>query len=337
MSVNIPQKPTPPFSPRTGRHPPAPTEHELIQKPHATIAITVYYIDSFNRLLHQPITIHGAYQADLTIPWKTLPGYLLYDIYHFQRQFLPNPDGIYLVYTKQLAAPVLAYHEDEQGRLLQKPTMLRGELNRPYQLRPLSKYLAQLQSVRGPSRGHFQNKAQQIHFRYRLSTQQVTHPFQHNGVKLRKNKKAYATPKMTQPLRGYLPHGSTWQIYQTVKDLRNHQLWFNLGGDLWLDSLNTQLVDIKSPSSIQTPNHQAYGLPTFAIRKVDAQIKSAIIKASPDFPISQWTKPYGQIAPQRLANQTRVVVTKQITLDNESQWCLLEHGYYVERKYLRFN
>lgn len=336
MSVNTPQKPTPPISPTTGQLP-ARTERELIQKPHATIAITVYYIDSFNHFLHQPVTIRGAYQADLTIPWKTLPGYLLYDIYHFQRQFLPNPDGIYLVYTKQLAAPVIAYHEDEQGRLLQKPTMLRGELNRPYQLRPLSKYLAQLQSVSGPSRGHFQNKAQQIHFRYRLAVQQVTHPFQHNAVKLRADKRAYATPQMTQPLKGYLPHGSTWQIYETVKDPHSHQLWFNLGGNLWLDSLNTQLVNIKRTDAIQPSGHQTYALPTFDIQKMDTHIKSATIKASPDFPISQWTKPYGQIAPQRLANQTLVVVTKQITLDNKSQWCLLEHGYYVERKYLRFN
>ena len=106
---------------------------------------------------------------------------------------------------------------------------------------------------------------------------------------------------------------------------------------LWIDSLNTQLrqhphLPTQAPPTKKSRNLLA-AMP-FAVMTRDSTVRRGQIKASPSFPISQWTFPYGQVVAQRLADQTEVGIKCLLTLENGSQWVQLDSGYYIEMKYL---
>lgn len=318
----------------------------VTRQQHRDIPITIHYLDSVNQVLHPPVTVLGAFNEPLTIPWRTIPGYLLYDIRNFQRTFLLTQDGIDLIYTKQLAAPIMVFHEDETGTLLAEPQFIRGDLSRHYQLQPLTKYLNVFVGVSQAPQGTFSKNVQQIHFHYQVAQahQQRFTIGADNAVKMRVAKAAYSRPASDARLDWHLPAGSTWQIFKTSKQTTTHAIWFNLGGDLWVNSLNTQLVTL-TPHQLGHTAAEPPAMPAQAPLQLSSAFatvhreqlhRQAQINASPYFPISQWTQPYGQIASQRLANGTLVLVQQLITLENGSEWALLDQGYYVEIKYLNF-
>lgn len=310
----------------------------VTRQQHKDIPVTIHYLDSLNHQLHPEVTIWGALGAPLSIPWRTLPGYLLYNIRNFQRTFLLNSTQIDLIYTKQLAAPIMVYHEDEMGQLLVPPVFIRGDLNRHYQIQPLEQYLTQFVGADQGTQGTFSQAVQQLHFHYRLNQEQTFAFGTDNALKMRVAKDAYQAPNSASKLDWQLPANSTWQIFKTIKQADNHAVWFNLGGNLWVDSLNTQLVQVASPTaSLPSAEQQPLTLAAaFKISRVDQQPRQAKIKASPYFPISQWTQPYGQIVEQRLKNSTPVTCKQILTLENGSEWAQLDQGYYVEIKYLDF-
>ncbi|WP_125766841.1 MucBP domain-containing protein [Lapidilactobacillus wuchangensis] len=311
----------------------------VTRQQHKDIPVTIHYLDSLNQKLHPEVTIWGAFGAPLMIPWRTIPGYLLYNIRNFQRTFLLNSTSITLIYTKQLAAPVMVYHEDETGQLLVPPVFIRGDLNRHYQIQPLEQYLTQFIGADQGTQGTFSQTVQQLHFHYQLNHEQQPFAFgSDNALKMRVAKTAYQAPDLTAKLDWQLPANSTWQIFKTVKQADNHAVWFNLGGNLWVDSLNTQLVNLTvTPATVPSTHPRPLSLTTaFKTSRVDQQPRQAKIKASPYFPISQWTQPYGQIVEQRLKNGTLVSCKQILTLDNGSEWAQLDQGYYVEIKYLDF-
>ncbi|WP_461219161.1 MucBP domain-containing protein [Lapidilactobacillus salsurivasis] len=315
-----------------------PATGQVTRRQHQDLAVWIRYLDSTNHQLAEPRQIWGAFRSELHIPWQTIPGYLLYDIRHYQTQFLLNQAEIDLIYTKQLAAPLMVFHEDEAGQLLVPPLFIHGELNRRYNIEPLAQYRQDFVRVDHDPQGLFGQVVQQLHFQYRLTAGQrpIDLP-RDNAVTMRQAKQAYLAPHYGQPLEWPLPAGSTWQIFTTIKNPRDHSIWFNLGGDLWIDSLNTQLrqhphLPTQAPPTKKSRNLLA-AMP-FAVMTRDSTVRRGQIKASPSFPISQWTFPYGQVVAQRLADQTEVGIKCLLTLENGSQWVQLDSGYYIEMKYL---
>ncbi|WP_261806355.1 MucBP domain-containing protein [Lapidilactobacillus luobeiensis] len=312
---------------------------QVTRRQHQDLAVLIRYLDSTAHQLAEPRQIWGAFRSELKIPWQTIPGYLLYDIRHYQTQFLLNQTEIDLIYTKQLAAPLMVFHEDETGQLLAPPAFIHGELNRAFAIEPLTRYREDFVRVDHDPHGVFGQTVQQLHFHYRLTAgQRPLTLTRDNAVTMRQPKQAYSSPHYGQPLAWPLPAGSTWQIFTTVKNPRDHSVWFNLGGDLWIDSLNTQLQqhpDLPQPASPAKPTAQLLASMPFAILTRDETVRRGQIKASPSFPISQWTFPYGRVITQRLADRTEVGVKCLLTLENGSQWVQLDSGYYIEMKYLQ--
>ena len=90
------------------------------------VEIKVHYVESLGKDITQPTTIKGHYLDKLDIPWKEIPGYVLSSVTNFQQTFIPNSDGIYLVYASQLSAPVIVYHRNTDGNLISDPQYING-------------------------------------------------------------------------------------------------------------------------------------------------------------------------------------------------------------------
>jgi hypothetical protein len=125
-------------------------------------------VDSLGKDIIEPTTIKGHYLDKLDIPWQEIPGYVLSSVTNFQQTFIPNSDGIYLVYASQMAAPVIVYHRNTEGSLISDPQYLDGDLNRQYSTQPLEEANHFLVHSPRHANGQFTNRVQEQEYIYNV-------------------------------------------------------------------------------------------------------------------------------------------------------------------------
>jgi hypothetical protein len=279
--------------------------------------------------------------AKLDIPWKEIPGYVLSSVTNFQQTFIPNSDGIYLVYANQLSAPVIVYHRNTDGNLIADPQYLLGELNRDFDTQPLEE--ANHFLVRSPRRakGQFTKRVQEQEYVYNVLPIKNYKINKNLFIETTDNVNVYSQPLSKTPLEKTLPYGTTWKAYRAVQETYNNTIWYNLGGNTWIPSTeNIKPQIIKQQSSRQemlnSPLAQAANNISYTYSVIDNMDINRSVKVLyyDDQFITAWKTPYGDMDNQRYRGGQDVFVKKIVQLDNYSVWAELDDGYYVESKYL---
>lgn len=305
------------------------------------VEIKVHYVDSLGKDIVQPAVIKGHYLDKLDIPWQEIPGYVLSSVSNFQQTFIPNSDGIYLVYANQLSAPVIVYHRNTDGNLISDPQYLIGELNRKFDTKPLEE--ANHFLVHSPSKasGQFTQHVQEQEYTYNVLPIREYKVKKDLFVETASNVNVYSEPLSKTPLDKTLPYGTTWKIFRAMQETYNNTIWYNLGGNTWIPSTESITTEvIKQTSSRQemlnsplaeNVNNISY---TYSIIDDMNINRSVRILYYDDQYITVWKTPYGDMDNQRYRGGQDVFVKRIVQLDNYSVWAELKDGYYIESKYL---
>lgn len=305
------------------------------------VQIEVHYIDSNGNKLADSTVLTGHYLADLKMPWKTIPGYVLSSIKNFQQTFIPNDDGIYLIYFTQIAAPVIVYHRNTNGELIADPQYLTGDLNKSYQAEPLPEAKNYLVDFPKKVTGRFSDKVQEYEFIY--DTMQMNDYDVPNNlfIQTKNNVPVYDRPASSEPLSQTLPYDTTWRIFKAVKENYNETVWYNLGGDVWI-SENEEIKTFKiqqfteEQKMLKSPLNANMNNISFTYSIVNSMDVNRPVKILyyANQGITAWETPYGTIVKNRYQGGQTVYVNKLIQLDNDSVWAQLNNGNYIESKYL---
>ncbi|AKP68160.1 MucBP domain-containing protein [Companilactobacillus ginsenosidimutans] len=305
------------------------------------IEIEVHYIDSNGNKLADSTTLTGHYLDSLKMPWKTIPGYVLSSIQNFQQTFIPNSDGIYLIYFTQMAAPVIVYHRNTKGELISDPQYLTGDLNKSYQAEPLPEARNFLVDYPNDVTGRFSDKVQEYEFIYDTMQMDDFEIEKNLFIQTKNNVPVYEQPAGKQPLSQPLPYDTTWRVFKAVKENYNETVWYNLGGDIWV-SANEDIKSftIKQFSEEKKLLDNPLGAAVTNISFTYSVINSMDINRQVrilfyDYQdITTWETPYGTIINTRYQGGKSVYVKKLLQLDNNSVWAQLDNGNYIESKYL---
>lgn len=305
------------------------------------IQIDVHYIDSNGNKLAESTTLTGHYLDNLKMPWKTIPGYVLSSIQNFQQTFIPNSDGIYLIYFTQMAAPVIVYHRNTQGELISDPQYLTGDLNKSYQAEPLPEARNFLVDYPKNVTGRFSDKVQEYEFIYDTMQMDDYDIPKNLFIQTNNNVPVYEQPAGQSPLNQPLPYDTTWRVFKAVKENYNEVVWYNLGGDIWVsDQADIKTFTINHFSEEQKLLDNPLGASVDNISFTYSVINSMDINRPVKIlfydnqDITTWETPYGTIINTRYQGGQAVYVKKLLQLDNNSVWAQLDNGNYIESKYL---
>ena len=305
------------------------------------IEIKVNYVDSLGNDILPATTIKGHYLDKLEIPWKEVPGYVLSSVNNFQQTFIPNDDGIYLVYSSQLSAPVIVYHRNTDGNLISDPEYLEGKLNQKFDTHPLEEASRFLTKAPKSSTGKFTSEVQEVEYIYNVTPIKTIKIEDNLYIETINNAHVFNEPLSNVPLEKTLPFGTTWKIYRAMKETYNSRIWYNLGGNIWVP--NTESVKttiIKQPSLrkallnsplTENANNISYTYSVIDQMNINREVK---IMYYADQYITAWKTPYGDMDNHRFHGEQQVYVQKLVQLDNYSVWAKLDDGYYIESKYL---
>ncbi|KRK82642.1 MucBP domain-containing protein [Companilactobacillus bobalius] len=305
------------------------------------VEIKVHYVDSLGKEISKPVTIKGHYLDKLDIPWQEIPGYVLSSVTNFQQTFIPNSDGIYLVYASQLSAPVIVYHRNTDGNLIADPQYLEGELNRQFDSHPLQEADHFLVHSPKESHGQFTDKVQEQEYVYNVLPVREFKIKKNLYIRTKDNVNVFSEPTSKTPLDKPLPFGTDWKVYRAVQETYNSTIWYNLGGNTWIPSserIMTRIIQrpksqqemLKSPLS-ETANNISYTYSVIDSMNINRSVK--VLYYSEQF-ITAWKTPYGDMDNQRYRGNQSVFVKTLVQLDNYSVWAQLDDGYYIESKYL---
>jgi len=307
------------------------------------VKIKVHYVDSLGKDIIEPVVIKGHYLDKLDIPWQEVPGYVLSSVTNFQQTFIPNSDGIYLVYANQLSAPVIVYHRNTAGNLISDPQYLVGDLNREFDTQPLEEANHFLIHSPQKANGQFTQKVQEQEYVYNVLPIKKFKTNKDLYIKTSNNVNVYNEPLSKTPLDKTLPYGTTWKVYRAVQETYNSTIWYNLGGSTWVPSteaISSQIIKqqlsarqemLNSPLA-ETANNISYTYSVIDNMNVNRSVK--VLYYSDQF-ITAWKTPYGDMDNQRYRGGQNVFVKKLVQLDNYSVWAELDDGYYIESKYLK--
>lgn len=147
---------------------------------------------------------------------------------------------MYCEYSPQIAGPVIVYHRDTQGRLLEPPEVLTGDINADFEAYALADNVDQVVGD-AVQTGQFTGHSQTIRFTYQLNALEAgTPPDQTEYIEVLVPKSVYLDPTATSPLADVLPAHTFWRVYTLMRETVTNQVWLNLGGSQWITADQTQ-------------------------------------------------------------------------------------------------
>lgn len=286
------------------------------------VHLTCYYIDDKGNTLRDPIGLSGEYNSPLAIPKLDFNNYTLIDIQNEQPTFIPNDEGIVLVYHQQLAAPVMVFHTDEHGKLLVQPQIIHGELDGTFKTHALDKWRQKLVKVTPEANGRFSKNVQIIRYFYQTHPDPYQ-PKDKHYVRLMRRTLVFRNPRAKHPMPFYLPKYSVWRVFEWLHDT-DRKTWLNLGGVNWITSHGTRKVKMREqPKPRPTNLFDIDGLHQVNYRA----------RINMDAP-TIWSQPYGDVLDLKLPENTVVDVSEDVTLTNHTYWSKLAPGQWIESRYL---
>ncbi|WP_390407022.1 MucBP domain-containing protein [Lacticaseibacillus jixiensis] len=305
-----------------------PSPHKVHDLPPATgmvdtrVQVRVYYQNVTSHVnLHDPITLHGHTGDPLPITWQVIAGFVLTEIRNFTQVFPANNQVIWCGYTPRVAGPVIVYHRDSNGHLLQVPELLQGVLNQSYTAQALPEFA---EHVVGPTTqsGMFTQAAQSLRFSYNLTPLESGQLPDDAFIQLQTAKLAYPQPLAGAPYASQLPAHTYWRVYAVMRDTLNHTVWFNVGGSQWITADAT--TGVASDPYLPDPTPLALPHQLFASDEQSVHLTGTVLGDA-----TVWAEPYGQMHEARLLEGTAVTINTVVTLTNGAVWYQVASGGYV--------
>ncbi|WP_407894192.1 MucBP domain-containing protein [Lacticaseibacillus sp. N501-2] len=294
------------------------------------VHVRVYYQNAVDHtMLHQPADLMGHPGERLPITWAVIPGFVLTAISGFTQVFPQTSQMILCRYSPRVAAPVMVYHRDQNGRLLQVPEVLTGVVNETFVATPLAEFG---DHVVGESKqtGTFSATSQQLQFDYNLTPLERGKAPEEAYIQLKTAKLAYSAPLAGKPLRQALPANTFWRVYALMRDTNTHTVWLNVGGAQWITADDT-LGQADNPF-LPDPTPLALPHTLFTTDEVATNRRGVCIADA-----TRWQAPFGQVCAKRLVEGQSVTITAIAELDNHSKWYRLADNSYVLATFIKLH
>ncbi|WP_057746253.1 MucBP domain-containing protein [Liquorilactobacillus capillatus] len=288
--------------------------------------LLVVYQDMRGTLLFPSQIISGRLGEPLRLQFQTLPDYNLVKIKGFTSYFASHYGIITLTYAKKDAGVIWILCRDiDTQYFLTDPQLVKGKVREPYQL--FSPTLAgyNLLRVKGTLRGDFSYDQSFVTFYYRRSTWKDL-------------KKTESYLKIVAPITSYdQPEGvplnisfalnTVWRTFTSLT-LENGDLWYCLGGALWIKFDRQKVIYSNKRSETLLPEKT---------RQLDRHFKKprkAVIDFIPGKCVNVYDAPFGQKV-ELIKDKTQVTVTAHATID-DLIWYKLSQNVWLPRQYLKF-
>lgn len=286
------------------------------------VHVRVYYQNvADHATLHQPADLVGHPGERLPITWAVIPGFVLTAISGFTQVFPPTSQVILCTYSARVAAPVMVYHRDQNGHLLQVPEMLSGVVNQSFEATPLAEFV---DHVVGPQKhvGTFSAASQRLRFDYNLTPLEAGQAPDDAYIQLKASKLAYPMPLAGAPLHDPLPANTFWRVYAVMRDTNTQTVWLNVGGAQWITADDT----VGQAENPFLPDPTPLSLPHTLFESTEVT-KTMPGKAIADATL--WLSPFGEMCDHRLKEGQTVTITAVADLANHSRWYRLADDTYV--------
>lgn len=295
------------------------------------VHLTIHYRQVGSTIeLREPTVLAGAVGDHVTIPWVVIPGYVLTEITGFTAFFPAESGPVYCEYSPQIAGPVIVYHRDTQGRLLEPPEVLTGDINADFEAYALADNVDQVVGD-AVQTGQFTGHSQTIRFTYQLNALEAgTPPDQTEYIEVLVPKSVYLDPTATSPLADVLPAHTFWRVYTLMRETVTNQVWLNLGGSQWITADQTQRRH--TMAFLHGPDQLA--LPSLHFAQTNTPMRAVGIATGGSDGVTLWSAPYGHINGTRLGSGSRLKITSKADLDDGSSWYQLKSGDYVMAQYV---
>lgn len=309
-----------------------PPVHTTVPPQQPTVQIEVFYCDEATGKQFAPVeTITGKLGSTVSLPLRQFPGRGFARAENYVNVFTAGPKPITLYYREVMSAPVTIYHRAENGLLLAPPEVNHGTVNLAFVASALPQYADE---VEGPRirRGVYTTKAQTIRFTYHPGGIETGAVPEAAFVEILQDKHVYPHVRSREVLNAALPHGSIWQVFGLVREESSKHVWLNLGGSQWITSANTRphRTNPNLPAPITLTNAKVQ----FTTRVIKLDARGRIV--GPPAGCSQWSAPYGQILPEKIAYGMVVQVLAKVIVSDGSAWYHLETGTFIQSPYVSF-
>lgn len=320
----VAQKPEPQSKPKPSATPLPPATGVADSRVH----VRVYYQNAADHsMLHKPADLVGHPGEVLPITWAVVPGFVLTAISGFTQVFPQTSQIILCTYSPRVAAPVMVYHRDQNGHLLQVPEMLSGVVNEAFTATPLPEFVDHVIGEAKQS-GTFSAASQRLRFDYNLTPLERGKNPEDAYIQLKTSKLAYPMPLAGEPLRGTLPANTFWRVYALMRDTNTNTVWLNVGGSQWITADETVGQSdnpfLPDPTPLELPHT------LFTSNEVAKTIHGICIADA-----TLWQAPFGKMCTNRLAEGQAVTITAVADLDNHSRWYRLVDDTYVLATFIK--
>lgn len=302
------------------------TPPEIIKEVHPLIAnasLIIYYYDEKQQNICQPQIIFGFKGQLLNFKFKDFTDYNLIHITGFTRYFVDEYGKIILTYRKKDAGQLWLLCRDlDSQKMLQKPRLIYGKLNEPFQISAPALAGYTLIQAKGQLRGRFNQQQKILTFYYRQNDWlKVIH--EQKQLKMLTFVSCYDAPN-GQLTKVSLAKGSIWQVFESIETRQG--LWHCMGGNIWIKD---------DPNALKTVKHKNTSKNNFYLAKKQAQILKATIDYVPHKMLTLYDQPFGKPI-NAVADQSLVEISHQINLDGLTWLYLPQYQGWTLKQYLKF-
>lgn len=289
--------------------------------PNATLVIRL--VDRSDHPLQPALVLTGNIGETVHLTFPTIAGYVLVEMRGMTQTFLSEYGLTTLIYQRQWGQPVTRYLIDyDSGQLLTLPQFYRGNLGAAFRLAAPTLQGYHLFRAQGPQHGTYTTHAQRLLYFYRRDAWQTVQRV-HQYVTLTADHAVYDLP--AGHAYGYqFPTGSLWRLFAIIT-LTDHSVWYNLGGNQWLNAVDTHRQD-----------HWERHLELPHLTRLTPQTVhlAGTVDYVPHQTVMIYREPYGEIAGQ-LATGELLDIRRRIVDDQQLVWYQIGPAAYIRAQYVR--
>ncbi|GEO69825.1 MucBP domain-containing protein [Levilactobacillus acidifarinae] len=290
-------------------------------KPEATLVIRL--VDTANHPLQPALVLTGKVGETVHLAFPVIPGYVLLRMDGMTQTFLNEYGLTTLVYQRKWGQPIITYLIDyDSGQLLGLPHLQRASLGATFQLTPPAVDGYHIFRAQGNQHGTYTDHAQRMLYFYRRDAWQTVQRVQ-QYVTLTTEHPVYDLPA-GHPYGYQFPAQSLWRLFAIIT-LTDQSVWYNLGGNQWLNAEETQRHDhwerhLEIPRVTQLTGHNVR--------------LTGTVDYVPQGSVMIYREPYGEIAGQ-LANGELLEIRRRIVDDQQLVWYQIGPAAYINARYVR--